>query len=253
MSGVPDMRTLIIPDIHNHTAEVENLLVSQPHDRAVFLGDYFDSYGDTPEDARRTAEWLRESLTHPERIHLFGNHDLPYAFPDTPELHCPGWSPEKHSIIAEILHAPHWEQLRLTYATGHLLCCHAGVSRRVFEHPLRGLTMEGVTETCAAALRNARGGLMHPALAWSPVPDDGCSGITWLRWWEMEVQPEFCQVVGHTPGDLRIRRKGGRFNVCLDTGGAWIGVIEAGVLSVLQTATGTRREIGVIESDGSPA
>lgn len=241
------MRTLIIPDIHNHTAAVENLLASQPHDSVVFLGDYFDSYGDTADDARHTAEWLRESVERPERIHLLGNHDLPYAFPDTPDLYCPGWSPEKHLVVAEILHARHWERMRLTHTIGRLLCSHAGVSRRTFEHPLLGLTAEVVTRTCARALEGARGGLMHPALAWSAVPDDGTSGITWLRWWEMEVHPEFCQAVGHTPGELRVEQHGGSFNVCFDTHGAWIGVVEDGTLSALEPATGRLRPIGSIQ------
>lgn len=241
------MRTLIIPDIHNRTAEVEALLARIAHDRVVFLGDYFDSYGDGPEDARRTAEWLRNSLEQPERIHLFGNHDLPYAFPDTPDVFCPGWSPAKHEVVSEILSVSHWDQLKLVHIIGSLLCCHAGVSRRVFEHPVFGLTPERVSDYCTQALQVARGGMGHPAVAWSVIPDDGCSGITWLRWWEMPVHEEFSQVVGHTPErKLRVRREGDRFNVCLDTHGEWIGLVEDGVFSAIRTATGRKKKIGPV-------
>jgi hypothetical protein len=44
-----------------------------------------------------------------------------------------------------------------------------------------------------------------------------------------------------------VEQHGGRFNVCFDTHGAWIGVVEDGTLSALEPATGTLRSIGSIQ------
>ncbi len=48
----------------------------------VFIGDYFDSFiYDHPDHVRRTAVWLKQGIHRPDRVYLFGNHDLPYAHP----------------------------------------------------------------------------------------------------------------------------------------------------------------------------
>ena len=86
------MKILVIPDIHEapNLDEVEAAIAAHAPDLTVFLGDYFDSWDDTPADAGRTAEWLANSLKLPRRQHLFGNHDLPYYVPRIPVLGCPG-------------------------------------------------------------------------------------------------------------------------------------------------------------------
>ena len=50
------MKTLIIPDMHNKTAEAEHVIQKENPDRTVFLGDYFDSYGEGIEFAHETAD-----------------------------------------------------------------------------------------------------------------------------------------------------------------------------------------------------
>ena len=73
-------RTLIIPDVHNATERVEEVISEQGAgcDRIMLLGDYFDQFHDTPADAERVARWLMASTQDSRRIHLLGNHDLPY-------------------------------------------------------------------------------------------------------------------------------------------------------------------------------
>jgi len=46
------MRTLIIPDIHNHIENADYWLTNEEYDRVVFLGDYFDHFGDDVNDVR---------------------------------------------------------------------------------------------------------------------------------------------------------------------------------------------------------
>lgn len=52
------MSTLIIADLHHYTENADRWLESQQFDRVIFLGDYFDDFGDNVNDARRTARWL---------------------------------------------------------------------------------------------------------------------------------------------------------------------------------------------------
>lgn len=103
------MTYLVIPDIHNRVEEAEHLVrtLGKSVNHVVFLGDYFDNYGDTPDDARKTAQWLKYSLQQDNRTHLMGNHDIPYSksYRTCP---CPGYTRDK--ALA-------------TYGDGSLLTC----------------------------------------------------------------------------------------------------------------------------------
>ena len=94
------MKYLIIPDVHNRIDVVETLIdeVGSSVNMIVFLGDYFDSIGDDADIARATASWLSRSIRDPKRIHLMGNHDIPYRWNN---IICPclGYSREKHRAI----------------------------------------------------------------------------------------------------------------------------------------------------------
>jgi predicted MPP superfamily phosphohydrolase len=226
------MRTLVIPDLHNHIDSADEWIARFPADRIVFLGDYFDSFGDTVAMARATAAWLRDSLARPERVHLWGNHDLAYAFPQNPDLHCSGFTAEKATVIREILSPAHWQQLRLvSFEAPNFLLVHAGLQRALFEHPIEGITAARLEARCAQALDNARASLPDPIL--------GPRGLVWLRWWNLDLLPEFNQVVGHTPQhELQIERSPATFNICLDTMGRYVGLIEDGQFAYADTRTG---------------
>lgn len=126
------MITLVIPDLHHKTDLAERVIANTPHDKIVFLGDYFDHFDDTPLDAERTALWLRDSLNKPNRIHLFGNHDLPYWFPSKLTW-CPGWTPAKDSIVRRVLTENHWQQFRFFYLEQGVLLSHAGITHYLFD------------------------------------------------------------------------------------------------------------------------
>ena len=104
------MKLLIVPDIHNRVQWAENILAVYPGHVAVFLGDYFDSYHDTPSVARQTAEWLRYSLHQPGRIHLMGNHDLPYRWK---HMNCPGYHSTKGIEARKVLSQDDWARVGL--------------------------------------------------------------------------------------------------------------------------------------------
>ena len=116
---------LIVPDIHHDYETAEMIIDGVRPDATVFLGDYFDDFYDTPEDADNTAQWLKKSLRKKNRIHLLGNHDIHYLTENI-SLKCSGYSIEKHDVIRRFnfdisaMHVWCW--------VDDWLCTHAGVS-----------------------------------------------------------------------------------------------------------------------------
>ncbi len=226
------MKTLVLPDVHHHTQAAEDAISFFQPDAVVFLGDYFDHFHDTPEHAYATALWLRESLAQPNRVHLWGNHDLPYAFPRNPAAWCPGFSEEKRVRVAEVLDHSHWAQLRVVhFLRPDLCCCHAGMLATEFDHPVLGL------DAAAAEARSRMG--LEALRSREPSILTMESGPLWLRWWNLPVHEQISQIVGHTVDrELRVSEVSGKFNVCLDTFGKYVGWFENDYFSVRETASG---------------
>ena len=53
-------RTLIISDIHLRWKLVDNIINEESPDEIIFLGDYFDDFGDTPEKNLVMAESIKQ-------------------------------------------------------------------------------------------------------------------------------------------------------------------------------------------------
>ena len=81
-TGEDNRHVLIIPDIHLKWERVNRVINHVGADEIIFLGDYFDDFNDTPEQVDEMVSWLEHSAKQPNRIHLFGNHDMHYAFSD---------------------------------------------------------------------------------------------------------------------------------------------------------------------------
>jgi len=195
------MKTLVWSDVHNRVNRLKTVLsnLGDDFDNRVFLGDWFDQYGDSVGDARMTAFYLKELLQDPKNFFCEGNHDTPYRFGNDAS-YCPGWTKEKHAGVKEILGYNDWQKFQLCHYINGFLLSHAGVHERVFQHPIRGITVEGIKEDCQKAVDALRCNTIHPVYA------DGMSnggrapvgGITWLRWWDFHPIPDLNQIVGHT-------------------------------------------------------
>ena len=96
------MRSLSIRDLHHHTENAYYWLSSQSYDRVIFLGDYFDNFGDKVRDARLTASWLRKRMDSTDDVLLLGNHDAAYLFPNLDALYCPGFTKAKASGLPPV-------------------------------------------------------------------------------------------------------------------------------------------------------
>lgn len=223
-------RTLFIGDLHNcHTVGIEQLIDELEPDLTIFLGDYFDHFDDTPEIAARMARWLAGSIEHDNRIHLIGNHDLPYM--SCGSVSCPGYTPEKAVFIAHELDLARWrERSRIFHwVTPTLLASHAGLSRRFLAE--QNINPTRIHDWLAAEEVRAWQNLddesrprIHPLWrvghARTQGHGRGCGGLLWCDWdEEFEPVPGIGQIVGHTPC-RNIRMKSGKYstiNFCIDT------------------------------------
>ena len=276
MNTLPDRslgRTLVIPDIHNAFARADAFIqrLAGRFDRIVFLGDYFDDFGDTPDIVLGVAKWLQHSIEQPNRIHLVGNHDLAYLRPG-PFTWCSGFEPDKLRAIAPVLNRLPRDQFHAAVEIDGWLLSHAGflpcyvsghsaVSVAVWaDCLLRQLFAGGWPSLFAAGA--ARGGR-------APV-----GGITWCDW-EREFLPTegIHQIVGHTPARtvrfsalrppeaVLYRRSFDQdamaglvlscdghdsLNVCLDTGLRCVALIDAGKLTVVADS-----ELGITAAPSS--
>lgn len=235
----PMPRLLVIPDIHTYHEPVEAIIARARPDVTVFLGDYFDQFHDSPQENRVTAQWLKQSLAQPNRVHLWGNHDTHYAFPGEHTI-CGGYTRPKDKAINEIITAEEWCRLRLYHLAEGFLFTHAGLHRHFV--PANRSLEEFLAQTEREALRCLRGKTFH----WSLTPGYIRSGwqiyggITWCDWDEFQPVPGVNQVFGHTPGrEPRIRREPDSYSLCLDTTLPSLGIRHFAIIE--------NREVEVVE------
>jgi hypothetical protein len=235
------MKIIAIGDVHNHIKAAE--AIAQKYEdthKIIFTGDYFDDFGDNAEVARKTAIWLKSSITKPNRIHLLGNHDLSYhtrcEFVENGRVMkmyiCSGYTEAKDGMITEILGTEEWDKLKLHHFENGWHFTHAGMCEDWFEHPVLGMTDETILETIKVLDGNlinreysaiiGGAGRCRGGMYWK-------GGITWHDH-QREAQPvrDIFQIYGHTPcyisghtprftGIDEFTDAGG-INICIDCG-----------------------------------
>jgi len=229
-----DMKTLIIPDLHHHIENAERWLSTQPFERVVFLGDYFDDFGDNVSDARKTATWLRRQIETTEDIFLLGNHDAPYMFPENPQLYCPGFTKPKAAGIREILKPEHWKRLQLATVEQGWLLSHAGF------HPswIGDIPLNELTALCDISMRRAARGVPDPLFGagHDRYGTQDIGGPLWLDWASLVPILGINQIVGHTPGSkVRAKVTPNSKNYCLDVrNGCAAAILSDGEILILE-------------------
>ena len=254
------MRELIIPDIHQDLDSVRWVLAKEKYDRAIFLGDWFDSK--RPQDEVYTFEQtcvaLKELLCFHERkddmVHLIGNHDIQYFYSNNSASQSRSCkenpygtnsaSHKKEKKFRKIffdsgLKDPFFTDLfKLAFQTQGWTMSHAGI---VPQHIPTGKTLRGFVEGESELIFENFRNLNYPnnsilsAVGKCRGGSDRIGGLLWLDWNE-EFFPSVetgNQVVGHTrvpTPDLKLIKVG---NVVVQ---AWninterhYGVLENGV------------------------
>lgn len=207
------MKTLIIPDIHNKYTLAECIIDMEEPDRIIFLGDYFDDYGDTPVDAYNTALWLKTSLNHSNRIHLIGNHDLSYMTNGVKG--CIGWNGAKQMFVNKV--GINWKLLYHYCFVGDWLCTHAGLSDEFY----KAYNQQGLSPSYFIHGLERDPELKFRLYMTSPYRGghDSHSGILWCDYNEFVDIPNLNQIFGHTQGYLRriLDKVKNAEHICLDT------------------------------------
>lgn len=204
--------TLIIPDIHHKWIQAEKIISRVGADEVVFLGDYFDDFNDTPEMVQETCEWLEGSVLKPNRIHLFGNHDVHYAFPYR-TFRCSGYEQWKEFITADLVKWQTWKKLVWYHFIDDVwLLTHAGLhtfnlpdtikvlhtDRPKFVAAIKDHLDQSVEEGLKAAANNVGHWFFNAGRSRGGMQRVG--GITWCDF-EREFFPikGLNQILGHTP------------------------------------------------------
>ena len=265
MNATSHPPTLVIGDIHHRTDLADSAIAqfAAPCERIVFLGDYFDEFGDGPDRMRGTCRWLRRSIDDPRRTHLIGNHDFSYMLPSHPQAWCPGWSSEKQSVFDEELGSNSIDRFRIASQVGPWLISHAGLSADDFD-TMGSIGLLGQLERAFSIARlGSRSRLFEKGPARGGSDLNG--GILWQDW-SREFRPTagIHQIVGHTQAkgtarakcltatgthrtfefdqtSLQSRRQTltkpspewASVNWCLDTQQVLVGIIESGCLKLV--------------------
>lgn len=234
------MTTIVIPDIHNRIRWIEpglkKLKETYNYDKVIFLGDYFDNFGDGPYEATGTAAWLRESLQHPDRVHLIGNHDMPYIVPNNEAMWCPGFTVNKCRVINETLGQEIYK-LKPAHLDQNFVFSHAGFHQEFTTHPITGVfSPETLIVNAEQQFELVKAGLRPPLFMFGyRMGRSQTGGITWCDW-DHEFAPTdgINQVCGHTPHEKVQQIKTNLSqSYCIDTHTQHFGLIKDGEFSVL--------------------
>jgi hypothetical protein len=207
------MKYLILPDVHNRWEKVEKIIKSVKPDKTIFLGDYFDDFGDNPHIIADVADWFHHSVNQKDRVHVCGNHDLHYWFKDNKNMRCSGYEQFKSVTINDFVTKQDWEKLKFFYILDNRwLLSHAGVHPSwiesskfkpnvISEYSLRAINRRLIGESAEAKklfYANSMHWFAMPGFSRSSCPYYG--GITWCDW-NNEFHPirGIHQIVGHTP------------------------------------------------------
>jgi hypothetical protein len=206
-------KTIIIGDCHNRCSIIDQILELEPdYDKAIFGGDEFDQFYDTPEDARRTAIWLKKSLENKKHVHLLANHNFSYMFSHNREALCSGFTHEKCRAIYSVIDKSVFYAQQSFHVEQGILFTHAGCSKRFldfmvqigqtdeFEYNLDNVSKK-LEEWTKEAYEEYQVGGTHPLFkaGWERGGDQKVGGIIWIDNSQFVPIDDVPQVYFHTP------------------------------------------------------
>lgn len=219
-------RTLILSDIHHRHDRAQSIIDKVPHDELVLLGDYFDNYNDTVQEAVDTAVWLTEKiLSKPNTVAMIGNHDAAYVFPQNLHLYCSGHSHEKSNAINKVLTSEYKEKLKVYHITQGYVCSHAGLTNQKwkeysskFDRKPEQTDLQFFDEVMSyfvqhdikRARYNENAELF--AAGWDRGGSSRYGGMNWTDWRNLAPINGINQIVGHSTNtipQILIQKEGG--------------------------------------------
>lgn len=224
---------LVIPDVHLRIKQLKNILGEWGgRGRVIFLGDFFDDFGDSTERNAEMARFLKEEvLGRDDYTVLMGNHDLHYHPKCPRELRCSGFSEEKLKAIGEVLSLDDFLKFRWATTEGGFLLTHAGLHPRLlppFAEIDSGKISAWVNDSCDKALDLMDASEPLLRAGYIRFGSQPVGGVVWMDMREYEHIPNLRQIFGHTP--LQTYSKDGpddESSFCIDTNLQCAGVIRS--------------------------
>jgi len=219
-------RTLILSDIHHRHARAQSIIDKVPHSELVLLGDFFDNYNDTVQEAVDTAIWLTEKiLGKPNTTAIIGNHCASYIFPQNHYFRCSGYSDQKNDAINRVLTHEHKEHFKVYHITQGYVCSHAGLTNQKwkeysskFDQKPEQTQLKFFDEVMSYFVQHdlKRARYNEDAELFAAGWDRGGShrhgGMTWVDWRNLAPINGINQIVGHsthTIPEILIQKEGG--------------------------------------------
>lgn len=205
---------LIIPDLHLNWRRADRIINYVGADEILFLGDYFDQFDDTPEDINEMVDWLEHSVKQPNRIHLLGNHDMHYAFPDS-KFQCSGYEQWKMFIIRDRLKTKFWDSFKFYHILDETwMCSHAGLHDLHVPQKIKNMRknrpafLKEISKYLdAEIIKGFRGESWIFRAGRARGGYQRVGGITWCDEREFKPIVGLNQVFGHTPIDVAVGNK----------------------------------------------
>lgn len=240
--------TLIIPDLHLRWDKANKIISSVGADEIIFLGDYFDSFSEDVESITDMCDWLNHSVNQPNRIHLWGNHDMHYAYPNK-YFQCSGYTQWKYFLINDHVKWDTWNKLKYYHNLDNTwLLTHAGLHSHYIPDNIKGLIEDKpklfneistfLDNEIIKGMRN-ESWIFHAGASRSGNQLHG--GITWCDVREFYPTKGLNQIFGHTSGEyprwkniignqtemrgdkefspdpIKLNNPNNTYNVCIDT------------------------------------
>lgn len=201
------MKTLVVGDLHTKLPILERVIAkSKKYDKVIFLGDYVDEWGTSPEYSIYLLKKIVEfKKSNPDKvILLLGNHDLS-EWQDG-DFTCSGFNHITHELVSDFFNENE-QHFQIAYAQDNILFTHAGLtSNWCRDYKIEdGLSAEEYANLLNLALQERFGYNYHylfKALsAVGPARGGFCApSPIWADESELIANPIKCnQIVGHTP------------------------------------------------------
>jgi hypothetical protein len=200
------MKHIIIGDLHGR--DVWKRINFSNYQKAVFLGDYVDSFKRTDQvilDNLKSVIALKMRYPH-NIVLLLGNHDVQYLH--YPKYFCPGFRASMQAELSFIFRY-HRDLFQMAYQRGNTIFTHAGITNtwyRRFRDSLAVFKIQCKKDNIAdlinkIELSDDRDILYTPSPYRTGEDDDG--GILWADYIETfhDALNGYHQVVGHSPQD----------------------------------------------------
>lgn len=207
------MNIVVIGDIHGKKVWKKAAMFANPDDIVVFVGDYLDSFDESPETQVQNFKEILEykKVKKDNCILLLGNHDFQYSKRVGDYERYSGYNPRTKELIGTLIDdAIENGLIQLAYfhkfkgAQNGILFTHAGVTKTWLKRAGLEQLVPSLVETAINDLFKKTVEPFRFAVGSDPYGDDPVHSPLWVRPESLTEDriEDMSQVVGHTKRSL---------------------------------------------------